>query len=100
MSAILLLRGKFTDTDGDLLAWVVWKVPSSRLYRDGIRYRMAFIPKGMKRPAVLYDNHHPKGHHKHLEDFEQPYLFLTAAQLRADFIEDVRLWKKARERFL
>ncbi len=100
MIAKLLLRDKFTDEDGDLHEWVVWRVPFDRLYREGVRYRLAFIPRGMGKPAVLYDNHHPKGHHKHLEDLEQPYLFSTIAQLRADFAKDVSLWKKTRGRFL
>jgi hypothetical protein len=98
MSARLLLRDKFTDEDGDLLEWVVWKVPISPLYREGVRYRLVFIPRGMGKPAILYDNHHPKGHHKHLADLEQPYLFSTIAQLRVDFAYDVSLWKKVRRK--
>lgn len=98
MRASLLLKDKFTDEQGDLFEWVVWKVPFDRLYRQGVRYRLAFVPQGMGRPAVLYDNHHPKGHHKHLEDLEQPYLFSGIDQLLTDFGKDVGLWKKARER--
>jgi len=97
MRAVLLLRRKYTDEHGDLFDWVVWKVPVDRLYREGVRYRLAFIPQGMGMPVVLYDNHHPKGHHKHLEHFEQPYLFSSVDQLLTDFEKDIGLWKKARE---
>jgi len=100
MRAKLLLRDKFTDRDGDLLERVIWSVPTSRLYREGIRYRLAFIPRDIGKPVVLYDNHHPKGHHKHLEELEQPYLFSTIAQLRADFENDINVWKNVRRRLI
>ena len=96
MRARLLLKRKFTDEQGNLWELVVWSVPFSRLYREGVRYRLAFIPHGMGGPAVLYDNHHPKGHHKHLEDLEQPYLFSGIDQLLMDFEKDVSFWKKGR----
>jgi hypothetical protein len=99
MKARLLLRRKLTDRDGDLLEWIVWIVPASPLYRDGVRYRMAFVPWGIGKPVVLYDNHHPKGHHKHLEDLEQPYTFSGIDQLLVDFENDVRVWKKASGRY-
>ena len=99
MKAVLLLRRKSTDTHGNLFEGVIWKVPVDRLYREGVRYRLAFIPQGIGRPAVLYDNHHPKGHHKHLEDLEQPYLFSSVERLLADFETDVDAWKNTREQF-
>ena|SRR5438309_1279921 len=98
MKARLLLRQKFTDEDGDLMEWVVWKVTTGPLYREGVRYRLAYIPREMVEPAVLYDNHHPKGHPKHLEDLEQPYHYSGIDQLLADFKNDVQLWKKTRGR--
>jgi hypothetical protein len=41
-------------------------------------------------PTILYDNHHPKGHHKHISGREAPYAFVTARQLVADFLADAR----------
>ncbi len=45
-------------------------------------------------PAVLYDNHHPKGHHKHLERAEFACEFDGLEKLIEDFEKDV---KKANE---
>src|SRR5437667_1485272 len=63
-------------------------------YRDGtrerVRYRLAFIRRGEQTPAVLYDNHDPKGHHRHVEDVEEPYKFFYVDGLLADFASDVR----------
>jgi|SRR5882724_9768370 len=98
MKGRLLLRKKFTDEQEDLLELVVWSVPFSRSYREGVRYRLAFVPQEMRKPAVLYDNHGLKGHHKHMDNLEQPYLFSDIDQLLADFESDVRRWKNARGR--
>src|SRR5262245_48024684 len=99
MKAKLLLRYKETDEDGDLREMIVWRVPESRMYKDGVRYRLVFIPLGARRPAVLYDNHHPKGHHKHLDDLEQPYIFSGLEKLKTDFDMDMQFWKNRRSTF-
>lgn len=92
--AELLLREKATDEEGNLSELIVWKVPVSARYPEGVRYRLAFIRSGEDEPAVLYDNHHPKGHHRHIEGVQQPYRFLDADALLEDFLHDV---SKARE---
>jgi len=50
---------------------------------------LALILTGEKAPAVLYDNHHPKGHHRHIEGVEEPYQFMNVDRLIADFMVDV-----------
>ena len=96
MKARLLLKDKFTDEQGHLIERVVWSVPLSLLHPEGVRYRLAFIPRGTRGPAVLYDNHHSKGHHKHLEDSQEPYLFADVDQLMIDFENDIARWKNTR----
>ena len=82
----LILRRKWTDERGNLYEMVIWRVDRSKLYREAVRYRLAFIRAGEKKPALLYDNHHPKGHHRHVGNAEEPYPFATATQLVADFL--------------
>jgi Family of unknown function (DUF6516) len=67
---------------------VLWRVKHSARYPEGIRYRLAFIRSGERTPALLYDNHHPKGHHRHLRMRQEPYNFVTAEKLVADFLSD------------
>ncbi|MEQ1919564.1 MAG: DUF6516 family protein [Elusimicrobiota bacterium] len=55
---------------------------------EGIRYRLAYIPAGAGSPAVLYDNHHPKGHHKHIRGVESVYDFVDWEKLIEDFEKD------------
>jgi hypothetical protein len=97
MQAVLILRERIIDEDGDLTELVLWQAPRSPKHPEGIRYRLAFVLAGTRRPAVLYDNHHPKGHHRHRGEIEEPYEFLTVDQLLADFQTDVRHAKAARK---
>ena len=62
----------------------------STRHRDGVRYRLAFVRAGDQEPAVLYDNHHPKGDHRHLRGAEEAYPVRGVDRLIADFIADVR----------
>ena len=61
---------------------------------DGIRYRLVYIPTGQKTPAVLYDNHHPKGHHKHIDGREIAYEFSSFENLLKDFQRDVEAFNE------
>jgi len=97
MRAVLILRERVIDEDGDLTELVLWQVPRSPKHPEGIRYRLALILTGTKRPAVLYDNHHPKGHHRHLAGVEEPSEFLSVDQLLADFQADIRRAKATRK---
>ena len=96
MRAVPILRDRVIDEDGDLTELILWRVPQSTRHPAGIRYRLAFIPAGMKRPAVPYDNHHPKGHDRHRGTTEEPYQFTSVDQLLEDFQSDVRRFKAVR----
>ena len=87
--AAVLLREKMTDERGNLREMVIWRIPPTPQRPDGVRYRLALIRAGERRPAVLYDNHHPKGHHRHFQGRELPYHFLSVEELLDDFRRDV-----------
>ena len=94
MKAELLFRQKLTSVDGNLKELAVWSVATDEKYPEGVRYRMAFIPYGRKQPTVLYDNHHPKGHHKHLHGKESVYSFINVDVLIEDFEKDIASAKR------
>lgn len=83
-------REKLIDEDGNIVELVIWKVPTTPRNPAGVRYRLAFIRHGEIAPVVLYDNHHPKGHHRHLEGREEAYAFVDVDGLLIDFMADVR----------
>lgn len=76
---------------------MLWHVPASTAYPEALRYRLAYLRAGTKIPAVLYDNHRPKGHHRHRRGLQGPYAFATVDQLLRDFLADVRQAKAARK---
>ncbi|MBI5884162.1 MAG: hypothetical protein HZB91_13790 [Elusimicrobia bacterium] len=71
----------------------VWSIPADVRHPEGVRYSLAFIPRGHRHPFVLYDNHHPKGHHRHVGGRERPYDFHGVPGLVEDFRKDVFEWK-------
>lgn len=86
-----VLREKVIDEQGNITELALWAVPAKgRPTTERIRYRLAFVRRGERAPAVLYDNHEPKGHHRHLEGVEESYTFHDVDRLLADFTADVR----------
>lgn len=77
------------DEEGNILELVIWRVPTTPRNPGGVRYRLAFVRRGEETPAILYDNHSPKGHHRHVEGVEEPYAYVNADQLIAAFMADV-----------
>ena len=68
---------------------VIWQLPSADAERPyGLKYRLVYIVAGKRR--VGYDNEKGKGDHKHIDDSEIEYLFVSVDQLIADFLTDVR----------
>ena len=60
MKAKLLFHEKLITEEGDIEERVIWAVQEGVLFPEGVRYRLAFIPRATLGPVVLYDNHHPK----------------------------------------
>src|SRR5712692_9576283 len=87
--ATVIRREKIIDEDGNILELVIWRAPSAPRQPSGVRYRLAFIRRGDARPAVLYDNHSPKGHHRHVEGVEEAYQFVDLDRLIVNFRADV-----------
>ena len=87
--ARLVRREKVIDEEGNVTEFAIWEVPGQHRGAGRVRYRLAFVRRGEPAPAVLYDNHDPKGHHRHLEGIEEPYEFVDVDRLLADFAADV-----------
>ena len=91
--AKLIHSFKLIDRVKGLMERKVWEVPQDEKNPDGIRYRLVYIPVGQESPAVLYDNHHPKGHHKHIDGLEIAYDYSEFENLLKDFRQDVEAFK-------
>jgi hypothetical protein len=61
---------------------VIWRVPESKEFPEGIKYRVWLSEGG--RTIFGIDNHRPKGHHIHLNSVEIPYLYRGIDELKHD----------------
>jgi hypothetical protein len=85
-SAKLILHDKVILGSGVIVEIKIWEVWSDR-YPDGYKYSLYGIYGG--KVLVGYDNHHPKGHHRHIGDVEMEYGFSGPEKLRNDFKADL-----------
>lgn len=93
MQAAPIARAKEIRDDGSVIEIVVWHIPQplhpcTHFYK----YRLYFGADGQCR--VRYDNERGKGDHRHLNDVEQPYRFVSVTRLLDDFQRDVETWSK------
>lgn len=80
---------KMRYPDDAILEYVVWRLPHPTLERPhGYKYRYYYGKSGER--LVGYDNEAGKGDHKHIEDHEYPYVFVSLEQLTRDFLADVQ----------
>lgn len=88
MKARLIIRDRRLFDDGALIDMVIWLVPEPVPPTDhGLKYRLYYGRDG--RRIVGYDNERGKGDHRHLEDREEPYVFVSLERLLDDFEADV-----------
>ena len=86
--ATLVRHDKVVLKSGVIVEAKIWNVPVSDKYPDGIRYSLFAIHSDGK-VLVGYDNHYPKGHHRHIGDTQEPYVFTDLEKLRNDFKTDL-----------
>lgn len=67
---------------------IVWDIGVSRRYPMGFKYRFFYVKQG--KVVVGYDNHSPKGPHRHIKGREESYALESQEKVLADFKEDVR----------
>lgn len=93
--AILIQHDDIYDEEGWRMVIKIWQVPTSRTSPDGIAYSLSLISPEGKR-VVGYDNHWPKGHHRHVLIAEGPYTYSGIDDLVADFRADVLRGRRKR----
>lgn len=75
-------------SDGSYLDGSVESIQSDRWRPHGVRYRLAWIEKG--RCRVLFDNHHGKTDHCHVDGKETAYEYSSVDKLYEDFRAEIR----------
>jgi len=62
----------------------IWRVPVTRSYPEGIKYRAWLSEEG--KTIFGFDNHQPKGPHLHIGDREVGYVYRGIVALREDIL--------------
>ena len=73
---------------GYIMEVKIYRVPVSRRNRDGYRFRCFMVEPISGQEVVGYDNHWPKGSHRHSGGKEEPYAFKDIETLLDDFKRD------------
>jgi hypothetical protein len=88
MKAQLLFHERRLFDDGAIMEMKIWRVPKPvPPTTHGLKYSLFYGYPG--RRLVGYDNERTKGDHRHLDERELPYRFVSVEQLMADFLTDV-----------
>ena len=88
MDAQLLLHERIIQPDGSLIEMKIWQVRKSSYYPLGVRYSLYLVKEG--RVLVGYDNHFPKGPHRHYGENEEEYEWVNIEKLIDDFKQDLK----------
>jgi hypothetical protein len=88
----LLLRERYVLADNSFAEIVVWQLPRPlRASAHSFKYRLAFV---VDEVCVLrFDNEAGKGDHKHIEEREVAYTFVSLPRLVADFWDEIGSWR-------
>jgi hypothetical protein len=88
MKAQLLFHERRLFDDGAIMEMKIRRVPRPvPPTTPGLKYSLFYGYPG--RRLVGYDNERTKGDHRHLDERELPYRFVSVEQLMADFLTDV-----------
>ncbi|MBI3295715.1 MAG: hypothetical protein HYZ71_13395 [Deltaproteobacteria bacterium] len=81
---MLVRREKFVFQGSYIVEISVHEVARDDRYQDGLKWGLVCVDQKTGK-RILMDNHHPKGPHVHVNEFEENYEFLGLNELVADF---------------
>jgi hypothetical protein len=88
MRAELVIRERLIFPDQSLVEMVVWRVPTPvPPTQHGFKYRLVYIVNG--RRVLGYDNERGKGDHRHIDDREEAFDFVSIDNLLDRFVAEV-----------
>jgi hypothetical protein len=91
MKAALLLHEKIINDDSSIVEMKVWSMAKSSAYPLGVKYSLYWVRD--QKIIAGYDNHFPKGPHRHYGNKEETYEFVSVQKLLEDFKQDLRRLK-------
>ena len=91
MKTVELFRNRIVLAENRFADLVIWRLsqplPGSR---HSYNYRLAYIVNEIC--VLRYDNESGKGDHRHWDEHESEYEFVSSDKLLADFQADIERW--------
>ena len=81
------MHDKVLLQNGVIVEIKIWRINDRVRYPDRYKYSLYAIYN--HEVLVGYDNHYPKGHHRHFDSIEESYNFTTLENLKNDFKSDI-----------
>lgn len=91
MKATRIYHYKERTATGRIVEIVIHQVPPSPRNPMGYRFRCFMVDEATGEELLGYDNHWPKGPHRHVRGHEEPYAFAGVEALLRDFFHAVDL---------
>lgn len=91
MKATRIYYYKERTVTGRIVEAVIYEVPPNLRNPTGYRFRCFMVDETTGEELVGYDNHWPKGPHRHVRGREEPYTFTGVEALLRDFFLAVDL---------
>ena len=85
----MVLHDKVLLNNGVITEIKIWEIADKTHYPDHYKYSLYAVYN--REVLVGYDNHYPKGHHRHIDNKEESYNFTTLENLKNDFKSDVEI---------
>ena len=93
MKAELIIRERVVFSDQVLVEMVIWRAPEPvPPTTHGFKYRLVYIVDGKR--VLGYDNERGKGDHRHLNDCEEPFKFISIDELVDRFVSEVEMLRR------
>lgn len=76
--------------DGSLTEIRIWQVNKQPAFPTGVKYAFYFVGPPPEHAIIIgYDNHHGKGHHRHVQGRETPVTAPSVSALLQQFRREV-----------
>jgi hypothetical protein len=82
----IYLKHSYLDKEA-VIELKIWEIAKGIRFPEGIKYSLFCVEEG--KVLVGFDNHHPKGHHLHIQDNEYVYNFNSYENLLEDFYAEI-----------
>ena len=83
--AIMVYHHKAEIRSKYVLELTIWEIDDLDKFPDKIKYSLIFTESENLTNKILFDNHHPKGHHYHINNEQYLYEFKNIEELINDF---------------